>query len=734
MTLCSLYHQVYYYFSRKTIVGSLYSKDKKDESSPKVLQEYKWSCLECSRKRCLNITPFNVLESNRKGATSGMIEHLKKHQITEKSHFARIRGYNIGPGKPTYKEAENDTGTWSGVGSNGLGRLNKKEATRRWFVKTRQPFRTIEAPEFQEMFLAHGTRAAYKSRTTLRNAIYDDFDIRRQALRLELALHCISISFTLDMWTSPNRKPIFAIIGHWWNNDFEEREEVLEFVEVNGSHTGEALAQIVLDLIKEYDLEKKLFGITGDNAGNNGTLCQTTYDTSKKVYDDKPSPIGRERMQFHGRASWIRCFAHVIALVCGDILTCINAGSGKDARKFFKKHNENLGDNNWKIPGDESRSSMAKVRFLNLWILRSPQREQLWKTMGKTINRRPIYDVDSRWNSAYDMLKQFLELLPEYQQFVDDNPAIACLMPTNEECVALAQLEHVLEPFKALTSKVSANHPSLSGSLDLYWELEEILNKVEGAQGIYSELDPTIRRAFIAGTRKHRIYYAKLEKNPMIYAAHILDPRCRTTVIKLMQQDKSVTILDDTRKYFLKEWPALMAQSVQLEDGGNEKILTERPFNMGPGQWAVLQQAQAQAGLQFEAQLVSELDRWWQSETIDFNAIHSSDPDFLRKWWKENAPKWPLLAIVARHLLPCSASEVDVERLFSGCRDEIGIRRHALKADTVRVLTLLRSAYTAEDKVDAEQIKSAMNLDLVTRHSFAVMYKPKDRVDGPVPG
>jgi len=536
------------------------------------------------------------------------------------------------------------------------------------------------------------------------------------------------------MWTSPNRIPIFAIIGHWWSKDFEEREEVLEFIEVNGSHTGDALAKLVLKLIVEYNLEKKLFAITGDNAGNNGTLCQATYDVLKKVYDDKPSPIGRERMQFHGKASWIRCFAHVVALVCGDILTGVNAGSAKDAKKFFKEHNEKLGDNNWKIPGDESRSSMAKVRFLNLWILRSPQREQLWKMMEKTINRRPIYDVDTRWNSAYDMLKQFLDLLPEYQQFVDDNPAIVCLMPTHEECVALAQLEHILEPFKALTLKVSANQPSLSGSLELYWELQEILTKVENAQGIYSELDPTVRRAFNAGARKHQVYYAKLENNSMIYAAHILDPRCRTTIIKLMQSAKSVTILDNARKYFLKEWPALAAPSAQLQGGGNAQILTERPFNMGPGQWAVLQQAQAQAGLRLNAQLLSELERWWQSKAIDFNAIHASDPDFLRRWWKDNAHDWPLLAIAARHLLPCSASEVDVERLFSGCRDEIGIRRHALKADTVRVLTLLRSAYTAEDKVDAEQIKSAMNLDLVTRHSFAVMYRPNDRVDGHLPG
>ena len=75
------------------------------------------------------------------------------------------------------------------------------------------------------MFLAHGNQCAYKNRATLRNHIYDDFLVRRYKLRYDLDINCVSISFTLDMWTSPNRKPIFAIIGHWYTLDFDEREE-----------------------------------------------------------------------------------------------------------------------------------------------------------------------------------------------------------------------------------------------------------------------------------------------------------------------------------------------------------------------------------------------------------------------------------------------------------------------------------------------------------------------------
>ncbi len=68
--------------------------------------------------------------------------------------------------------------------------------------------------------------------------------------------------------------------------------------------------------------------------------------------------------------------------------------------------------------------------------------------------------------------------------------------------------------------------------------------------------------------------------------------------------------------------------------------------------------------------------------------------------------------MAARDLLPCSTLEVDVERLFSGCRDKYGIRRHSLKSETVRVLTLLQSTYKSEDTVDSALIKVVMELDI----------------------
>ncbi len=130
-----------------------------------------------------------------------------------------------------------------------------------------------------------------------------------------------------------NHVLIFAIIGHWYTPDFEEREEVLEFVELKGSHLGEELASVVEKLLGELKLKPKLFTITGDNVSNNGTLCQSLFNSLYWKYDDKFSPIRRPQMRFYGCWSWIRCLAHIVSLICTDVLKDLKSSSAKEVNK-----------------------------------------------------------------------------------------------------------------------------------------------------------------------------------------------------------------------------------------------------------------------------------------------------------------------------------------------------------------------------------------------------------------
>jgi hypothetical protein len=131
--------------------------------------------------------------------------------------------------------------------------------------------------------------------------------------------------------------------------------------------------------------------------------------------------------------------------------------SAKEAKKMLEKWDEENNSNNYTVPGVSSRSAIAKIRLLNLWMLRSGSREQDFKSMPRTHHRKPTYDVDTRWNSAYDMIDQFLKLEAEYTEFVDTHPQVKCLLPSSEEIVALYQLRNV-KPFKDHALKVSVVH------------------------------------------------------------------------------------------------------------------------------------------------------------------------------------------------------------------------------------------------------------------------------------
>ncbi|KAM4058309.1 hypothetical protein HRG_006680 [Hirsutella rhossiliensis] len=206
---------VYWYMQREAIDRSFYSEYK---DGPKIFQEFRWTCIE---------------------VTSGMGDHLKSHSITKESHHGRINGYGRAIGGGDYTEVD----AWSGRPRQ-RARLTAKESIRQWFT-----------PAFQEMFLAHNTTY---------------FVERREKLKIELQYNCATISLTLDIWTAPNRVPIFAIITHWITPEFEEREEVIEFIELKKSHTGKH--EIVEKTLEELRLKPKLLAITGDNAANNGTL------------------------------------------------------------------------------------------------------------------------------------------------------------------------------------------------------------------------------------------------------------------------------------------------------------------------------------------------------------------------------------------------------------------------------------------------------------------------------
>ena len=66
------------------------------------------------------------------------------------------------------------------------------------------------------------------------------------------------ISFTSDLWTSPNNKTFVSATAHYIDDDWVLHEMVIDFGLMNGKHEGEKIANGFFDVLKDYNIISKV--------------------------------------------------------------------------------------------------------------------------------------------------------------------------------------------------------------------------------------------------------------------------------------------------------------------------------------------------------------------------------------------------------------------------------------------------------------------------------------------
>jgi hypothetical protein len=110
-----------------------------------------------------------------------------------------------------------------------------------------------------------------ESPSTAKALIMTQFITEKEAIRQQLQDSQSCIHLSLDSWTSGNHLSILGVIGHTVVGG-QLQEYVLALREIQGRHTGENLAPIVLAILQDYSIINKLGYIQMDNATNNDTL------------------------------------------------------------------------------------------------------------------------------------------------------------------------------------------------------------------------------------------------------------------------------------------------------------------------------------------------------------------------------------------------------------------------------------------------------------------------------
>ncbi|RKK19242.1 hypothetical protein BFJ67_g17515 [Fusarium oxysporum f. sp. cepae] len=271
------------------------------EVSPdlRTLQTY-WVCSKCDERGKSSL----FVATN----TTSPIEHLRRsHMITEADDNADEDSYSsradIHP--PSKRRCLESPTARSNV--------NKaKELTVGWIVTANLPFAAPSNPYLRRMLDLHDALLAKEvpwSRQSVRDTMRKLFEVKKGVISSQLQKAVTRISFSFDLWTSPNRYAFLGLHAHYLDASYQVQSRLLALRRVWGSHSGDNQAATIYDILGEYGIRDRTGAGVCDNASSNDTCLASLY---RQLYP----AMAEEDIRNHRT----RCFGHILNLAARAFL------------------------------------------------------------------------------------------------------------------------------------------------------------------------------------------------------------------------------------------------------------------------------------------------------------------------------------------------------------------------------------------------------------------------------
>jgi hypothetical protein len=383
---------------------------------------------------------------------------------------------------------------------------NLKNSLIDYIVSTNQPFNCVEQPSFQQLvlILSQGKVNFPRSGNTVKSYVAEYYESEKQKIVMELAELSSRISFTMDGWTSPNNISFVCVTCHYVDENWNRRNLLLALREIE-SCSGRNLSKLYKKVLKEFGIDKsKILAITLDNASSNSSMIE---DFNQSIEEE------------NFRAKRVRCFAHILNLVCKESL--------KEAQKNLVTDSPKLREN-----------TLGKLRIIIKYIRDSPQRSSFFRSLLVEDDKQTkclILDNATRWNSTFEMLERALELKEYIQKFTlfkDYKEDLKDYYINIKSWKYLDHLKNFLVIFKLCTDKISGeNYTTISSIIPLYSflfsELKTFSNNISNQLiGFNQQVS--------ASRSKLKEYFSK--SCNCISIGSILDPRYNITLFDTIEE------------------------------------------------------------------------------------------------------------------------------------------------------------------------------------------------------
>ncbi|XP_048017725.1 E3 SUMO-protein ligase ZBED1-like [Megalobrama amblycephala] len=345
-----------------------------------------------------------------------------------------------------------------------------------FICKDLRPYSVVENDGFCRMLTTLEPRYEIPSRRHFTDKVIPALYADTRA-KVEGALRSAKrVALTCDGWTSRATESFVTITAHFIDDNWDAQSYVLQTRAMNDSHTGAHMAEVLKTAVDEWKLTEKEPAVVTDNAANMSVAVEIAGYPH------------------------VRCFAHVLNLAVQRALKLPNVAR-----------------------------LLGRIRRICTFFHRSTSAAEALKRNQKMLglpHHKLITDVVVRWNSAYEMISQFLEqqpavtaalLSPEVRKNTTDISTLTDGDIKNAEEVVKA-LHPMLVATKSMCEEKS---PTVSIIAPLHAQLlSDTLSTIEDA--------PLVKdiKCAIHGDLSKR--YMSAEEKNFLYVASALDPRFNT--------------------------------------------------------------------------------------------------------------------------------------------------------------------------------------------------------------
>ena len=299
-----------------------------------------------------------------------------------------------------------------------------------------------------------------------------------------------------------------------------------------------------------------------------------------------------------------------------------------------------------------------------------------------------IKDVSTRWNSTHDMIKRLCEQQPAISAVLHRRRDLLHLEISPEEWRILEDITELLEPYKDVTTYLSAeSYPTISALGPLFAAVQAKLARSD-------DDSVTIRnvKRLLAADMSTR-YQSKCVSS-LLTKASFLDPRFKT-LAHLSAAEKEDTV-DSISQDLLVSIPPENSS----ERGDDEVVETEEPeeacmvveCSTTPKRQKMTL-LEKLLGKKFEGKNTTIAVSDNEIVQAEISYYKSASPIGLRdkplNWWNARKRVLPNLARLAQKYLGIVATSVPSERLFSTAGNIVSAKRAALLPENVEKLVFL---------------------------------------------